>query len=834
MTHNGKSNSQGIEAQWEDLQHQARRGMPDVDFLVRADELLSQLDADDPLAYRIRMFAVENRTELDPVAALDEFEALLNIHESDPERYPKNLLDDTNSNCFQLLADSMMYWLSTYVGRVPVERLLDLAPRVFETPEDLRHVRIHAYNNLGDSKKALELLPGYLPSEDAVHRGEMDPSSWLHRHDLAALVYLQENMLDELDSVVEAALASGFSDSRQPEVMVAESLLPLADHVPVETTAQRIRFVLERGFADPNLTETTLQTATALLLGGLTKEAFNLVHFTEPFISRTDDAVESLYRFFRFATELGYGDFALARYSSPRWQMEQGISASPRCADLADGFARAQYADAQRFLETTGSTDSLERFEQRFSVPNLDPALFANSVAGLIETLGSGELHFEPLDANYDPDLLAFVNAALSEQTSFSLEALPKRAVDDPVVNKLWLQLAEDGIEMKPDVLRSIVDAAENPAIGEMTRQVIEVFAMANAGFPEVFPGRIGMRALPLALSAQPEQAGFLALRILDDFQQRDGHLDSPEAHEVFDFVGGMLRTGAFDAPLLGSLAARAMDAGRSMDAIAIVMLIEEAVAIQPGLVEDADAFLGKLGTIKGTRLGALGSPIRGAAELLVAGAAAEKRGDKTIDLANLAAAMNILLDHDRFQQAATLFDELNAKLDDPEADTGLLARVEGTEAVCRFVARLKDSLFFDLWPTTSDRFKGLLVEVADESNNGPIMAELVPVVRPVIRNLTWSQRFDESIELSAWCRNLFSRNGETHESLEVMFEHAMALGNAGRSEDAALVFESLLQRLHEFGAPDLVEKTVSYLSMFAKREDLGPIEPYAEILSRF
>lgn len=503
MTHTGKSNSQGIEAQWEDLQHQARRGMPDVDFLVRTDELLSQLDTDDPLAYRIRMFAVENRTELDSVAALDEFEALLNIHESDPERYPRNLLDDTNCNCFQLLADSMMYWLSTYVGRAPVERLLDLAPRVFETPEDLHHVRIHAYNNLGDSKKALELLPGYLPSEDAVHRGEMDPSSWLHRHDLAALVYLQANMLDELDSVVEAALTSGFSDSRQPEVMFAESLLPFADHVPVETTAQRIRFVLERGFADPNLTATTLQTAPALLLGGLTKEAFNLMHFTEPFISRTGDAVESLYRFFRFATELGYGDFALACYSSPRWQMEQGISASPRCADLADGFARAQYADAQRVLETTGSTDSLERFEQRFSVPSLDPALFANSVAGLIETLGSGELHFEPLDANYDPDLFAFVNAALSEQTSFSLEALPKRAVDDPVVNKLWLQLAEDSIEMKPDVLRSIVDAAENPAIGEMTRQVIEVFAMANAGFPEVFPGRIGMRALPTPAASQ-------------------------------------------------------------------------------------------------------------------------------------------------------------------------------------------------------------------------------------------------------------------------------------------------------------------------------------------
>lgn len=130
--------------------------MPDVDFLVRADELLSQLDADDPLAYRIRMYAVQNRTELDSVAALDEFEALLNIHESDPERYPSNPFSD--SNWFQLLADYMMYWLATNVGRAPVERLLDLAPRVFKDPEALRHVRIHAYNNLGDSKQALELL----------------------------------------------------------------------------------------------------------------------------------------------------------------------------------------------------------------------------------------------------------------------------------------------------------------------------------------------------------------------------------------------------------------------------------------------------------------------------------------------------------------------------------------------------------------------------------------------------------------------------------------------------------------------------------------------------
>ena len=129
MNHTRKSNPQDIEVQWEELLDQARRGMPDVDFLVRADELLSQLDADDPLAYRIRMYAVQNRTELDPVAALDEFEALLNIHESDPERYPSNPFSD--SNWFQLLADYMMYWLSTNVGRAPVERLLDRAPRVF-------------------------------------------------------------------------------------------------------------------------------------------------------------------------------------------------------------------------------------------------------------------------------------------------------------------------------------------------------------------------------------------------------------------------------------------------------------------------------------------------------------------------------------------------------------------------------------------------------------------------------------------------------------------------------------------------------------------------------
>ena len=35
--------------------------------------------------------------------------------------------------------------------------------------------------------------------------------------------------------------------------------------------------------------------------------------------------------------------------------------------------------------------------------------------------------------------------------------------------------------------------------------------------------------------------------------------------------------------------------------------------------------------------------------------------------------------------------------------------------------------------------------------------------------------------------------------------------------------------RLHEFGAPDLAEKTVGHLSMFAERKDLGSTEPYAE-----
>ena len=825
------SGTEAVESQWHDLLDQFSQGLPEADVLVGVDKLLAQLDAEDELAYRIRLHAIYPRVKVDPAAALDEYEALLRMREANPA-YPQHPYGE--GNWFQVMADIMVWWLSEKAGRAEVERLLALAQRAFDDAELLRHLQINAYTNLGEGAKAIPLLRGYLPPEEAVHGGQMNETDWLHRYDLAAMAYLQEGMLAECNATVEAMLRSGFTSGNQPVVMVAESLLPLAQTVDAQTSVRRSLYVLEQCFADPDFAEASIQTASFLLLGGLPREAFNLVHFTEPFIKRTPDVIEELYRFFRFADDAGYGDHVMVRYTSPRWQMEVGTGASARCADLADAFERRAYAEAVKARETTGSEVGLRRMRMRFEVPQLDPDVYANTVAGLSYTASTSSLRFLPVGYTADSELAEFASAALSQDSSFDLGTLPQRVQDDPHVSELWDELVNSDFERAQPVMRRLVEAASNEEVDPFVRQVLEVFLLVHAGFPNVYPGSAGIRALPLALEVNPVQAVVQAIHLLDEFGERDGHLESPEAHDIFDFLGGLIRAGAFAPSLFEQMVNRAVNANRSMDVLAYIDAIEEALAIEPELADDVEATLASFRAIKGIRLGKLGNPFSGAQALISAALVMEERGNMTSSLANWGTAANVLLDNGRLRQTESLFEKLTELLDDSSLDVEPWAKLEAAKATCRFIAGLAEPSFSELWPHACERVQHLLVQVIDEDEDAPdMMGTLANVALTVTRELTWGDHHAEAIEFSAWARGVFGRDGETHQSLRMMGEHAMALGNAGRSEDSALVFESMWQRARDAGATDLMDFAVGYLSDFAGRGDLGSASAYADVLQR-
>ena len=227
-----------IEKQWDGLVQQLYGGMPKVDFLVGVEGLLDQLDPADPLAYAMRLHAIYPRTSLDPIAALDEFEALLSMHESNPQAYAAHPFEQ-EGNWFETIAEYLVWWLAQKSGREAVERLMMLAPRVFHDPEGLRHLQIIAYTTLGEGEKVIPLLRGYLPPVEAYANQQISADDWLERYDMAAMAYLQQDMLEECNTTVDQMLRSGIAHDTQPLVMVAESLLPLAEHIPLETSVDR-------------------------------------------------------------------------------------------------------------------------------------------------------------------------------------------------------------------------------------------------------------------------------------------------------------------------------------------------------------------------------------------------------------------------------------------------------------------------------------------------------------------------------------------------------------------------------------------------------------------
>lgn len=825
-----------IDARWSSLLQQAYNGLPQADFLVQVEELIQHLDdidaedrAAEELAYRMRLHALFPRTEFDPASALEEYETLLGMHEARPDRFPAHPFDE--GNWFQDVTDFMMWWLAERASRRHVEHLLSLSPRVFDDPDMLRHTQISAYVNLGEGAKALPLLDGYLPSPDAVHSGEIHEADWLHRYDLAAMVYLREGMLEECDATVAAMMDGGFINSNQPMAMVAESLLPLAETADYETSVQRSLLVLEHSFADPKQTRAILQTATFLLLGGLHTQAFNLVHFTEPFIKETSTELEGLYRFFHFATEEGFGDIVSVRFTSPRWQLEHGIGTDPTCAALAQDFYRAAHERALHFHEVNGDTEALDRLNQTFRVPQLNPEHYYNTVADIVENLSNSTLRYDPIDTRYDDELYAFAREMFREEGSFAPEMVPPRAAEDPTVGPLWEELVSGGMEHAQRVMSKLIDAADDPVLDPEVRTILEVFMLANVTFPGQFPGLVGMRALPIAANIDPNRAGVFAEQILDALQQ-SGYATSTVVHDLFDFTGGLINTKALSLPLLGDLTTRAIQSSRSMDILAFINAVEEAIAIDPDQVDDPAVTLAHFGALKGVRLGRLGNPTAGAFSLIDAALASEKCGDMTNYVARLASAANVLLNAERYRQVERLFEQVSEKLDDPTLQIEPWAQLEGAEATCRFIVVLADPSFSDLWPQARDRFKNILVQVLQEDEDAPAHLDVIAgTVCSLTRELTWDHHHNEAIDLSAWGHQVFAELGDDHSSWKVLGENALALGNAGRDEQSAMVFESLWQRAREAGAVDLMEFTATYLSEFASKEDASPA--YADILNR-
>ena len=514
--------------------------------------------------------------------------------------------------------------------------------------------------------------------------------------------------------------------------------------------------------------------------------------------------------------------------------MELGISASPLVADLAEGFERAARAEALKTKETTGSQVAMRRFEQRFSVPQLDPEVYALTVAALAQTMADSSLHYYAVGAELDPELVAITEVLLGNRASFNFDMIPQRVLDDPHVGHLWKQFPADSMEQLHDIMEQLSQRVSSPELDPFVRQVTEVMILSNVDLEGLHLCSAAIAALPAAAHIIPQRAAAFAIGVLEGLLKRDGHLSSPEAHTVFDFVGGLIRTGAITVQVSEFFKQRALAANRSMDVLAFISVTQEALAIDPELSEDAEADLITNRALKGVRLARLGNPVGGSKELVEAAQMCLQRGDMNKFLANLASASNLLMDYMEFERAGVLHNELTEIIDDPNLGAEPWAQLEGAKAIARFITLLKDPFFGQSWPQAMERVQRLLIQVLEEDEDAPDMMDtLANVAVSLIRELSWQDRHEEAIDFSVWARSVFSRDGETDQSVQLMGEYAVALGNAGRDKDAALVLEAMWQRSRDAGASHLMDFAVSYLKKFAEWDNVGDPAPYVEVLSR-
>lgn len=836
---------QDIATQWNDLLIRGGEGLPREEYLAGAEQLTDQLaGASSPdaalLRNRIRLHALHSLIQLDPVAAVEELIALIETYEADPAVFPLNPFDAPGNNPpVDDEGNVTMNWLVELIHplifqiarderttRADSDALVDLAARVTDDPDLLRHFQISTLQMNNAAEEVLPLLDGYIPPLEVLERGEMDPTIWLDRYDKAAMAYLETGHLDEVSELTTRMMEAGALTSNQPMAMVAETLVPLAVHVENELSVERARFVLAQSVADTHQPTAVIQAATFLLLGGLGDRALALVSATEPFITETEEEITALARFFRAADEAGLGGRTLPRFGSPRWQMEQGLPAEATCSALAKRFGELASAKAARRDTRNGDSFYTDELQQRFEVPKLNPEHFGRTAVAVVPPLPPTPLTFDPVSATYDPELTAYARGVLDMDHG---APFPSYADAHGDVRALREELAAiNDVERATEIVTQLLAIANDPGVERRVRDAVDLLIQANFAPPFTFAAEAAVRPLPMLANLDPARAAVLAtvtLQVLSS--QEEKH--SPAATALFELAMGLVSTTSVEHEALIQLALATDNAGRDMDAIACVDAARTARAADPTLVENPEGFAADFEAMRGACLANLGAHMRGAEELLEAANTAGRLGDANNSLLRASAALDVLVDGAIYGPAQSVAQGLTAVLtdsDDPHSAAEPFRRSQASASIAKLTCQIADPYFHNEWPPVKALLQHEVTRAAGTTESDAVAQQVGTVSRYLIGN----DRHQEAEELTSWAVQTFGEHGDSKEVLFALCDNAVALHTASKDEEAAMVLESTFQRARSLGRQDAMQWAVAYLQDFA--ESTGN-PAYADVLQR-
>lgn len=836
---------QDIATQWNDLLVRGGEGLPREEYLAGTEQLTDQL-ASDPspdatlLRNRIRLHALHSLIQLDPVAAVEELTALIEAYEADPAAFPLNPFDAPGNNPpVDEDGNVTMNWLVELIHplifqiarderttRADSDALVTLAARVTDDPDLLRHFQISTLQMNNAAEEVLPLLDGYIPPLEVLERGEMDPTIWLDRYDKAAMAYLETGHLDEVSELTAQMMEAGAMTSNQPMAMVAETLVPLADHVDGELSVERARFVLAQSVADRYQPTAVIQTALFLLLGGLGDRALALVSSTEPFITETEEEITDLARFFRAADEAGLGGRTLPRFGSPRWQMEQGIPANASVSELAKRFGELAFAKAARRDARNGDSFYTDELERRFEVPKLTPSHFDGTAVAVLPPLPPVALTFDPVSATYDPELTAYARGVLDMDHSAPFPAYADAYGDIRALREELAAISD--VERAQEIVNRLLAIANDPGVERRVCDAVDLLIQANFAPPFTFAAEAAVRPMPMLANLDPARAAILAMITLQVLSSQDEQ-HSPAAQALFELAMGLVSTTNVDHEALIQLALANDNAGRDIDAIACIDAARTARAADPTLVENPESFAADFQAIRGACLSNLGAYRRGAEDLLDAANTSNRLGDVNNSLLRASAAVDVLTKGAMFGPAQSVAQSLTGVLtdaEDPHAAAEPFRRSQAAASIAKLACLVADPYFQEEWPPVKELLQREVTRAAGTTEDDAVAQQ----VGAVSRNLIGNDRHPEAEELTSWAVQTFGEHGDSNEVLFALCDNAVALHTAGKDAEAAMVLESTFQRARGLGRQDAMQWAMAYLQDFA--ESTGN-PAYSDVLER-
>ncbi|WP_257159039.1 hypothetical protein [Corynebacterium cystitidis] len=793
------------------------------------------------LAYRVRLGTLPARSLGHGMSHYTELKELLALHESDRARYPahpnaaagqQELVDAGGKPLHDLLHGELHQIVNIPQDvNVPAETIMEalaLADR-YLSDDEARHIRITVLQVMDRADEVVGMLSGYLTPYEQLD-DDADLSRWLHKHDVAAMAYLETSNWEYANLVLDEMAKAGSGTGYMPAVCFAESLIPMAEHTSLEKSVNRARHVLRNCAGCGGLRAAPMvQTATFLMLGGLNDKALALLEQTESTIEQPAAVLNDLLHFFRAAVQMGSGDVRMPRFGSPRWQEAVGIDPQRvTCAELAEACAVPAYQQAEEFDRRNGTTTRVAFLNRTLSAPALEPHYFDETCLEGLAPLAQPPA-YPRMDEDLDPDVQAIVDVFTTPRDDDEpYPELPDFMRDDDKYMRLRGEMMDDDQLRGEDAAQQLAAYADDPSLDPRLRSVIEVDLLNAARYLNRPVHATAMRALPTVTRLNPQFAVIMGMMLLMGLHSRN-ELRTPAAQAIGSYTAGLIACGYGNFTAGMRMDALLSQAGRLIEAKSALDDAARCLAADPDVVDDPQVARIDIARSSSLDLAALNNYAEAGAEAAQAAIVAHSIGDVDSTQILIAYAVDNYYYAGEYHTALDWYNRTQLETDPaPSAE----AQFEVLAAGLRIVTLMDSEVFDQMWPSLSEMIKQPAQQWAEADENILFYNRLSRLVDDVSELLARIGKLKEAREFTAWVAQHMTTAPHVSYQGDALVQQAAIFASSGMHNESALVLESLVQRAQAAGDLSTAQRGHAVLEFFAGKHAEAAGSIYTDALA--